>query len=98
LVKELLKQLVDLQRKDSLFLKNAGLSIKCRSVSSMLTNLKQAKLELETIKKKHEAVSKKAGKETALSEAQEKIRKMKARVSDMKTNKEFQAYQKEIEA
>jgi len=99
-VKELLKQLVDLQRKDSLILEKRRFIDKVpKRIFDVDEPFKQAKLELETIKKKHEAVSKKKReKETALSEAQEKIRKMKARVSDIKTNKEYQAYQKEIEA
>jgi predicted nucleic acid-binding Zn-ribbon protein len=60
--------------------------------------LKKAKLELENIKKKNDTASrKKKEKESELSETQEKIRKMKARISDLKTNKEYQAYQKEIE-
>ncbi|RPI38212.1 MAG: hypothetical protein EHM54_00980 [Nitrospiraceae bacterium] len=98
-MKELLKQLVDLQRKDSLILEKRRFIDKVpKRIFDVDEPLKQAKLELETIKKKHEAVSKKKReKETALSEAQEKIRKMKARVSDIKTNKEYQAYQKEIE-
>jgi len=99
-VKELLKQLVDLQRKDSLILEKRRFIDKVpKRIFDVDEPLKQAKLELETIKKKHEAVSKKKReKETALSEAQEKTRKMKARVSDIKTNKEYQAYQREIEA
>ena len=98
-MKEVLKLLVDLQRKDSLILEKRRFIDKVpKRVFEVDEPLRQAKLELETIKKKHEAASrKKRDKETALSEAQEKIRKMKARVSDIKTNKEYQAYQKEIE-
>ena len=98
-MKEILKQLVDLQRKDSLILEKRRFIDKVpKRIFDVDEPLKQAKLELETIKKKHEAVSKKKReKEIALSEAQEKIRKMKARASDIKTNKEYQAYQKEIE-
>jgi predicted nucleic acid-binding Zn-ribbon protein len=98
-VKELLKQLVDLQQKDSLILEKRRFIDKVpKRIFDVDEPLKKAKLELETMKKKHEAVSKKKReKEAALSEVQEKIRKMKARISDIKTNKEYQAYQKEIE-
>jgi hypothetical protein len=99
-VKDLLKLLIDLQRKDSLiFEKRRFIDKVPMRIFEVDEPLKQAKLELENIKKKNEIASKKRrDKETALSEAQEKIKKMKARVSDLKTNKEYQAYQKEIEA
>jgi uncharacterized protein len=99
-VKDLLRLLIELQRKDSLILAKRRFIDKVpMRIFEVDAPLKQAKLELENMKKKSEAVSKKKReKETALSEAQEKIRKMKARVSDLKTNKEYQAYQKEIEA
>jgi len=99
-VKDLLKLLVDLQRKDSLILEKRRFIDKVpMRIFEVDEPLKQAKRELDTMKKKNEIASqKKREKEIALSEAQEKIRKMKARVSDLKTNKEYQAYQKEIEA
>ena len=99
-MKDLLRLLIDLQRKDSLILEKRRFIDKVpMRIFEVDEPMKQAKLELENMKKKSEIVSKKRReKETALSEAQEKIRKMKARVSDLKTNKEYQAYQKEIEA
>jgi hypothetical protein len=99
-VKDLLRLLIDLQRKDSLILgKRRFIDKVPMRISEVDEPLKQAKLELGNMKKKSEAASKKRReKETALSEAQEKTRKMKAHVSDLKTNKEYQAYQKEIEA
>jgi predicted nucleic acid-binding Zn-ribbon protein len=99
-VKDLLRLLIELQRKDSLILEKRRFIDKVpMRIFEVDEPLKQAKLELENMKKKSEAVSKKRReKEAALSEAQEKIRKMKARVSDLKTNKEYQSYQKEIEA
>jgi len=99
-VKDLLRLLIELQRKDSLILaKRRFIDKASRFNVGVDEPLKQAKLELENLKRKSETVSKKRKeKEAALSEAQDKIRKMKAHVSDLKTNKEYQAYQKEIEA
>jgi hypothetical protein len=99
-VKEILKLLIDLQQKDTLILEKRRFIDKVPlRIFEVDEPLKQAKLELENIKKKNEAATqKKRDKEMMLAEAQEKIRKMKARVSDLKTNKEYQAYQKEIEA
>jgi len=99
-VKDLLRLLIDLQRKDSLILEKRRFIDKVpMRIFEVDEPLKQAKRELDNMKKKNEIASqKKREKEIALSEAQEKIRKMKARVSDLKTNKEYQAYQKEIEA
>jgi len=98
-VKDLLKLLVDLQQRDSLILEKRRFIDKVPlRIFEVDEPLKKAKLELENIKKKQEAASrKKREKESELSETQEKIGKMKARISDLKTNKEYQAYQKEIE-
>jgi len=98
-VKDLLKLLVDLQQRDSLILEKRRFIDKVPlRIFEVDEPLKKAKLELENIKKKNEAASmKKREKESELAETQEKIRKMKARISDLKTNKEYQAYQKEIE-
>jgi predicted nucleic acid-binding Zn-ribbon protein len=98
-VKDLLKLLVDLQHRDSLILEKRRFIDKVPlRIFEVDEPLKKAKLELENIKKKNEAaLRKKKEKESELSETQEKIRKMKARISDLKTNKEYQAYQKEIE-
>lgn len=99
-MKDFLRLLIDLQRKDSLILEKRRFIDKVpMRIFEVDEPLKQVKLELENMKKKSDIASRKRReKETALSEAQEKIRKMKARVSDLKTNKEYQAYQKEIEA
>ena len=98
-MKDLLKLLVDLQQRDSLILEKRRFIDKVPlRIFEVDEPLKKAKLELENIKKKQEAaLRKKREKESELSETQEKIRKMKARISDLKTNKEYQAYQKEIE-
>jgi len=99
LVKDLLKFLIALQQKDSLILEKRRFIDKVpMRIFEVDEPLKQAKTDLENMKKKHEAASrKKREKESALSELQEKIRKMKARASELKTNKEYQAYQKEVE-
>ncbi|PKL51024.1 MAG: hypothetical protein CVV37_06900 [Nitrospira bacterium HGW-Nitrospira-1] len=99
-MKDIQKLLIDLQQKDSLILEKLRFIDKApMRIFEVDEPLKQAKLELENVRKKNEIASrKKREKETALLDAQEKIRKMKARVSDLKTNKEYQAYQKEIEA
>jgi len=98
-VKDFLKLLVDLQQRDSLILEKRRFIDKVPlRIFEVDEPLKKAKLELENIKKKQEAASrKKREKEAEFSETQEKIRKMKARISDLKTNKEYQAYQREIE-
>ena len=98
-MKDLLKLLVDLQHRDSLILEKRRFIDKVPlRIFEVDEPLKRAKLELENIKKKNEAaLKKKREKEAELSETQEKIRKMKTRISDLKTNKEYQAYQKEIE-
>ena len=98
-MKDLLKLLVDLQQRDSLILEKRRFIDKVPlRIFEVDEPLKKAKLELENIKKKQEAaLRRKREKESELSETQEKIRKMKARISDLKTNKEYQAYQKEIE-
>jgi predicted nucleic acid-binding Zn-ribbon protein len=50
------------------------------------------------MKQKNEALAKKKReKEKQLQDVQEKVGKMKSRVSDIKTNKEYQAHLKEIE-
>ena len=60
--------------------------------------LKQAKAELEKMKQKSDALAKKKrDREQFLEETNEKIAKMKGRVADIKTNKEYQAHLKEIE-
>ena len=98
-MKDLLKLLVDLQRRDSLILEKRRFIDKVPlRIFEVDEPLKKAKLELENIKKKQEAaLKKKREKESELAETQEKIRKMKAHISALKTNKEYQAYQKEIE-
>lgn len=58
---------------------------------------KHAQEDLEKIKQKNETLAKKKSQqESHLEEINEKVNKMKSRVSDIKTNKEYQAHLKEI--
>ena len=68
-------------------------------ISEVDEPFKKAKAALEKMKQRTEAIAKKKkDKEKALEDAQEKITKMKARTSDIKNNKEYQAHLKEIES
>ncbi len=68
-------------------------------ISEVDEPFKKARASFETMKQKAEAAAgKKKDKDKALEDAQEKIRKMRARTSDIKNNKEYQAHLKEIEA
>jgi predicted nucleic acid-binding Zn-ribbon protein len=61
--------------------------------------LTQANTDLEKIKQDSETLLKKRReKEKILEEVGERIKKMKSRVTDIKTNKEYQAHLKEIES
>jgi predicted nucleic acid-binding Zn-ribbon protein len=98
-VKDLIKLLIQLQDADSRILEKrafiGGVPLRIHEVDEPL---KQASAELEKMRQKGEALlKKKHEKEKALEEVQDKIRKMKARVSEIKTNKEYQAHLKEIE-
>jgi predicted nucleic acid-binding Zn-ribbon protein len=98
-VKDLIKLLIQLQDADSRILEKRtfidAVPLRIREVDEPL---KQASAELEKMKQKGGALlRKKQEKERALEEVQDKIRKMKARVSEIKTNKEYQAHLKEIE-
>ena len=98
-MKDLIKHLVNLQETDTriiekrLFIEKVPLRI-----FEVDEPLKQAKADLERMKQKTEALAKKKrDKERLLEETNEKIKKMKTRVSDLKTNKEYQAHLKEVE-
>jgi predicted nucleic acid-binding Zn-ribbon protein len=99
-VKDLIKLLVALQNIDSRILEKRLFIDKVpMRVFEVDEPLKHAGLELDKIKQKNEALlKKKREKEKMLEETGEKIKKMRARVSEIKTNKEYQAHLKEIEA
>ncbi len=99
-MKDLIKLLVQLQDADSHIIeKKAFMERVPLRIHEVDEPLKQASAELEKMKLKGEALlKKKREKEKSLEELHEKIAKMKARVSDIKTNKEYQAHLKEIES
>jgi hypothetical protein len=99
-VKDVIKLLIRLQDADSRILEKRSFIGKVpMRIYEVDEPLKQAKAELEKMKQKNEAaVKKKREKEKMLEETVEKIRKMKSRASDLKTNKEYQAHLKEIDS
>lgn len=99
-MKDLIKHLVNLQETDSRLIEKRFFIEKIPlRIYEVDQPLRQAKMELERLKQKTELLSKKKrDKERLLEETNEKIRKMKARVADLKTNKEYQAHLKEMEA
>ncbi len=99
-MKDLITLLVQLQDADSRILeKRAFMDRVPLRIHEVDEPIKQASAELEKMKLKGEALlKKKRDKEKALEEIQDKIQRMKARASDLKTNKEYQAHLKEIES
>jgi len=98
-VKDLIKSLVALQEIDRRIIEKRFFIDKVPlRIYEVDEPLKQAKAELEKMKQKTEALSKKKReKEQSLEGTNEKISKMKGRVSEIKTNKEYQAHLREIE-
>jgi len=98
-VKDLIKLLITLQNIDSRILEKRLFIDKVPlRIYEVDEPLKQARLELDRIKQKNDAlIKKRREKEKMLEEINEKIKKMKVRVSEIKTNKEYQAHLKEIE-
>jgi predicted nucleic acid-binding Zn-ribbon protein len=99
-VKEVIKLLMELQEKDSRILQERIFINKVpRRIHEVDEPLKKAKRELDGIKQKAEGLARKRrDKEKVLDDINEKIAKMRSRVSDIKTNKEYQAHLKEIES
>jgi uncharacterized protein len=98
-VKDLIKLLITLQNIDSRILEKRLFIDKVPlRIYEVDEPLKQARLELDRIKQKNDAlIKKRREKEKMLEEINEKIKKMKVRVSEIKTNKEYQAHLKEVE-
>ncbi len=98
-MKDLIKHLVNLQETDTRIIEKRFFIGKVPlRIFEVDEPFKQAKAELEKMKQRSEALAKKKrDKERLLEETNEKINKMKTRVSDLKTNKEYQAHLKEIE-
>ncbi len=99
-MKDLIKHLINLQETDTSIIKKRVFIEKIPlRIFEVDQPLKEAKAELEKLRQKTESlVKKKRNKELLLEEISEKIGKMKARVSELKTNKEYQAHLKEMES
>jgi uncharacterized protein len=99
-VKNVIKLLMELQEIDSRILQKRVFIDKVpQRIHEVDEPLKQAGLELDRIRQKTESLArKKREKEKNLDDINGKIGKMKSRVSDIKTNKEYQAHLKEIES
>jgi predicted nucleic acid-binding Zn-ribbon protein len=99
-VKDLLKLLIDLQDIDSRILEKRIFIEKVPGrIFKVDEPLKQARLELEKIQQKNEVLGKKKHeKENMLEDINQKIKKMQSHISEIKTNKEYQAYLKEMGA
>lgn len=99
-MKDFLKLLIKLQEIDSHILEKRIFIDKVpMRIYEVDEPLKQARVMLEKIKQKNDTLAKKKHeKEVMLDDINEKLEKMKSRVSEIKTNKEYQAHLKEIDA
>jgi hypothetical protein len=99
-VREDMKGLVEVQGIDSeIARKTAIIEGIPKKVSSVEQPLHEARSLYEKTKQRYEAhVKKKKEKEGLLDEVNEKIKKLRGRTSEIKTNKEYQAHLKEIES
>lgn len=94
-----LKHLIALQDTDSQILfKKRFIEKVPKRIHEVDEPLKKAQAELEAIRQKSKDIAKKRKEQEAyLEDILAKVEKMKSRVSEIKTNKEYQAYLKEIE-
>ncbi|MDA8079872.1 MAG: C4-type zinc ribbon domain-containing protein [Nitrospiraceae bacterium] len=99
-MKDLIKRLVTLQQVDTRILeKRAFIDRVPGRINEVDEPLKAARAELELVRQRNDAsAKKKKEKERLLEDINDKIKKAKGRISDLKTNKEYQAHLKEIEA
>ncbi|MDA8168537.1 MAG: C4-type zinc ribbon domain-containing protein [Nitrospiraceae bacterium] len=95
-----LKLLIELQEMDTLIIeKNSLVKQIPRQILTREKPLKEAQAALEAKRREHDALLKqKKTKDLELEEMDQKIKKLKGRTSEIKTNKEYQAHLKEIEA
>ncbi len=95
-----LKLLINLQEIDSSILeKQQILNIIPSRITEQEVQFKKVQAASDKLKQGRESFEKKKrDKERELDEINEKIKKMKARTSEIKTNKEYQAHLKEIES
>lgn len=99
-VHEQLKYLISLQQIDSNILHMTRILNRIPSrIAAAELPLKESRSAFDTIKQKIDALEKKKKEEEGqLDEINEKLSKQKGRVSEIKTNKEYQAHLKEIES
>jgi predicted nucleic acid-binding Zn-ribbon protein len=97
---EQLKLLIKLQETDSSILSIADrIESLPRRLDKPKDFLKESNAIYQKTRVKHEELNgKKKGKEQELEEIQDKINKLKTRSGEIKTNKEYEAHLKEIEA
>lgn len=95
-----LELLIKLQKLDSLILnKQSIIDEMPLKISEAELPLKEGQAALEKIKQQKDLLGKKKrDKERELDDFNEKIKKLKARTTEIKTNKEYQAQLKEIES
>jgi len=94
-----LKSLIELQKIDTeIFRLQDTINEFPRKIEETEMLLQETELAFQAIREKFEALEKrKRVKETALEDTGERIRKLKSRTADIKTNKEYQALLGEIE-
>jgi len=99
-MKEELRLLVALQEIDSIILrKSLELEKAPEEIKRYQGPLSESERAYEREREKYDAVEKKKKqKELEVKEADDRIHKLKSRMSDIKTNKEYQALLREIEA
>ncbi len=97
---EQLKFLIELQELDSSIISTAEkIEMIPRQLDQFYSPLKQLTELLQKTKTKYSAlIKKKKDKDLQLDEMQDKINKLKSRSGDIKTNKEYEAHLKEIQA
>lgn len=95
-----LKLLIDLQGIDTVIIQKVDIIETIPGkVSSVEQPLKDSQAAYDKSRQKRDVFEKKKKeKEQLLDDISEKVRKLRARVSEIKTNKEYQAHLKEIEA
>lgn len=95
-----LRFLVELQEIDSAIVNKADIIDAIpRKLSSVEQPLRDAQSVYDKNKLKYEILQKKKrDKEQFLDDVNEKVKKLKSRISEIKTNKEYQAFLKEIES
>lgn len=99
-MKEQIQRLRELQAVDSEIVRMSALMREIpKRISAAEHGLREAEAARDRQKQKAEAAEKKRrDRERALEDVNERIRKMKARTGEIKSNKEYQAHLKEIEA